>query len=155
MSNVEVGASLELCSCPWKLCEPWLQKLFNKNNYPLVQIHCIIKIMCQDLPLGCLNCLFGVCCAKTETFAVVFEFLYFTGTWKNSEIFIQYCYAIFLVFSYFFRIFGVTEVYVSSASLQTVLFSQIAVIVSLFAYVWNLVEPHWLGSHRIVIAYSG
>ena len=22
-----------------------------------VQIHCIIKIMCQDLPLGCLQCL--------------------------------------------------------------------------------------------------
>ena len=41
--------------------------------------------MCQDLPLGCLNCLFGVCCAKTETFAVVFEFSYFTGTWKVYE----------------------------------------------------------------------
>jgi len=46
--------------------------------------------MCQDLPLGCLNCLFGVCCEKTETFAVVFEFLYFTGMHKNSEIFTQY-----------------------------------------------------------------
>ena len=54
-----------------------LQKLFNKNNYPLVQIHCIIKIMCQDLPLGCLNCLFGVCGAKTETFAVVREITFF------------------------------------------------------------------------------
>ena len=62
------------------------QKLFNKNNYPLVQIHCIIKIMCQDLPLGCLNCLFGVCGANTETFSVVREFTFFTGTCKNSEI---------------------------------------------------------------------
>jgi len=45
-----------------------------KNNYSLVQIHCIIKIMCQDLPLGCLNCFFGMCCAEIETFDVVFEF---------------------------------------------------------------------------------
>ena len=57
--------------------------------------------MCQDLPLGCLNCLFGVCCAKTETFAVVFEFPYFTGTCKNSEIFTQYFYANFLFFPNF------------------------------------------------------
>ena len=48
--------------------------------------------MCQDLPLGCLNCLFGVCDAKTETFPVVFEFTYFTGTWENSEIFTLYSY---------------------------------------------------------------
>ena len=41
--------------------------------------------MCQDLPLGCLNCLFGVCSAKTETFAVVFEFTYFTGGAKNLK----------------------------------------------------------------------
>jgi hypothetical protein len=73
----------------------------HKNNYPLVQILCIIKIMCQDLPLGCLNCLFGVCGAKTETFAVVREFTFFTGTCKNSEIFTQYCYEFF----YFFLIF--------------------------------------------------
>ena len=52
----------------------------HKNNYPLVQIHCIIKIMCQDLPLGCLHYKFDMCCAETETFAVVFEFSYFTGT---------------------------------------------------------------------------
>jgi hypothetical protein len=68
-------------------------KVSRKNNYPLVQIHCIIKIMCQDLPLGCLNCLFGVCCAKIEIFSVVFKFLYFTGTCKKFEIFTQYFYA--------------------------------------------------------------
>jgi hypothetical protein len=33
-----------------------------------------------------------MCGAKTETFPVVFEFTYFTGTWKNSEIFTQYFY---------------------------------------------------------------
>ena len=70
-STVEVGELLELCSCPWKLCEPWLQKHFNKYNYPLVQILCTIKIMCQDLPLGWLDCLFGLCSAKTKTLAVV------------------------------------------------------------------------------------
>ena len=70
----------------------FFMEVSHKNNYTLAQIHCIIKIMCQDLPLGCLNCLFGVCCEKTETFAVVFEFLYFTGTCKNSESFVQYFY---------------------------------------------------------------
>jgi hypothetical protein len=57
--------------------------------------------MCQDLPLGCLNSLFGVCSAKTETFALASEFLYFTGTCKNSEIFTQYLYANFLFFPRF------------------------------------------------------
>ena len=90
------GSSLNFVHAHGNFANLELQKLFNKNNYPLVQIHCIIKIMCQDLPLGCLNCLFGVCCEKIETFAVVFEFLYFTGTCKNSEIFTQYCYANFL-----------------------------------------------------------
>ena len=66
-SIVEVGASLELCSCSWKLCESCLQKLFNKNNYPLVQFHCIIKIMCQGLPLGCLQCLL-VCAVQDRNF---------------------------------------------------------------------------------------
>ena len=49
----------------------------------------------QQLPLGCLNCMFDVCCVKTETFDVVFEFSYFTGTWKVSEIFTQYCHVKF------------------------------------------------------------
>ena len=57
--------------------------------------------MCQDFPLGCLNCLFDVCCAKIETFSVVFEFSYFTGACKNSEIFTQYLYANFLFFPNF------------------------------------------------------
>ena len=57
--------------------------------------------MCQDLPLGCLHCLFGVCCEKTEKNSVVFEFLYFTGTCKNSEIFTRYCYENWLFFPNF------------------------------------------------------
>ena len=32
---VEVGASLELCSCSWQLCESWLQKIFKKIIIPL------------------------------------------------------------------------------------------------------------------------
>ena len=35
--------------------------------------------MCQGLPLGCLQCLFGMCGAKTETSVVVREFTFFTG----------------------------------------------------------------------------
>ena len=57
--------------------------------------------MCQDLPLGRLNCLFGMCSAKTETFAVVREFTSFTGTCKNSENFTLYCYVNFLCFTHF------------------------------------------------------
>ena len=45
-----------------------LPKLFNKNNYPLVQFHCIIKIMCQGLPLGCLQCLL-VCTVQDRNFS--------------------------------------------------------------------------------------
>ena len=59
-STIEVGELLELCSCSRKLCESLLQKLFNKNNYPLVKFHCIIKIMCQGLPLGRLHLLDGL-----------------------------------------------------------------------------------------------
>ena len=104
-STIKVGASLELCSCPWKLCEPWLQKILNKNNYPLVQIHCIIKIMCQDLPLGCLNCLFGVCSAKTKTFAVVFEFIFLLERAKILNFFHNTAlnfFSFFLIFQKFF-----------------------------------------------------
>ena len=75
-SIVEVGASLELCSCSRKLCESWLQKLFNKNNYPLVQFHCIIKIMCQGLPLGCLQCLL-VCTVQDRNFGCSARFYIF------------------------------------------------------------------------------
>ena len=66
-SIVEVGASLELYSCSRKLCESWLQKLFIKNNYPLVQFHCILKIMCQGFPLGFLQCLL-VCAVQERNF---------------------------------------------------------------------------------------
>ena len=75
-SIVEVGELLELCSCSQKLCEYWLQKIFNKNNYPLVQFHCIIKIMCQDLPLGCLHCLL-VCAMQNRNFGCSARFYIF------------------------------------------------------------------------------
>ena len=90
------GSSLNFVHAHGNFADLESQKLFNKNNYPLVQIHCIIKIMCHDFPLGRLDCLFGMCSAKTETLDVVREFIFFTGMSKVSEIFTQYCYTIFL-----------------------------------------------------------
>ena len=75
-SIVKVGASLELCSCSRKLCESWLQKLFNKNNYPLLQVHCIINIMCQYFPLGCLHFLL-VCAVQNINFGCSARFYIF------------------------------------------------------------------------------
>ena len=57
--------------------------------------------MCQDLPLGCLNCLFGGCCAKTETLAVVFEFLYLL----EREKILKFLHMIDIQISYVFLIF--------------------------------------------------
>ena len=82
----EVRVDLEhLCSCSWKQCRIF-HGSFSVNNYPLVYIHCIIKIMCQGLPLGCLDCLL-VCAVQTETLAVVRDFTFFTGTSNGSETF--------------------------------------------------------------------
>ena len=56
----EVRVDLEhLCSCSRKQCRIF-HGSFSVNNYPLVQFHCIIKIMCQGLPLGCLHLLDGL-----------------------------------------------------------------------------------------------
>ena len=56
----EVRVDLEhLCSCSWKQCRIFHEDS-HKNNYPLVQFHCIMKIMCQGLPLGCLHLLDGL-----------------------------------------------------------------------------------------------
>ena len=90
------GSSLNFVHAHGNFATLELQKLFNRNNHPLVQIHCIIKIMCQDLPLGWLDGLFGLCSAKTETLVVVRDFSFFTGTSNASEISTQYCYPIFL-----------------------------------------------------------
>ena len=86
-----MGASLELCSCSRKLCESWLQKLFNKNNYPLVQFHCIIKIMCQGLPLGCLQCLL-VCAVQDRNFGCSARFYIFYWNVKRLWNFALYLY---------------------------------------------------------------
>ena len=118
-SIVEVGASLELCSCSWKLCESWLQKLFNKNNYPLVEFHCIIKIMCQGLPLGCLRCLL-VCAVQDRNFGCSAWF--FTGTSNGSDSFCTvFLYKLF-IFPNFGRNFQISEVWLMFRLLQTVLF---------------------------------
>jgi hypothetical protein len=73
----------------------------HKNNYSLLQIHCIIKVMCQDLPLGCLNCLFGMCSAKTETFAEVREFTFLL---EHAKI-LKFLYSTAMQIVYFFLIF--------------------------------------------------
>ena len=64
----EVRVDLEhLCSCSWKQCKK-IHVSFSENNYPLVYIHCIIKIMCQALVLGWLDCLFTMCRTKNRNF---------------------------------------------------------------------------------------
>ena len=72
---------------------------------------------------------------KTETLAVVRDFTFFTGMSNGSETFCNVFLYKFFIFPNFFRIFSVTEVWWMFKSLQPVLFSQIAVIASLFAYV--------------------
>ena len=132
-SIVEVGELLELCSCSRKLCESWLQKLFNKNNYHLVQIHCIIKIMCQGFTLGCLQCLL-VCTVQDRNFGCsAWFFIFFTGTLNSSDYFCTvFIYKLF-IFPKFFRIFGVPEVWWMFRLLQTVLFKTDSVFDASFA----------------------
>ena len=104
-SIVEVGEILELCSCSRKLCESWLQKLFNKNNYPLVQFHCIIKIICQGLPLGCLQCLL-VCTVQDRNFGCSARFYIFYWNVKRFWFFLNfflYKLFIFLIVAEFFK----------------------------------------------------
>ena len=83
----EVRVDLEhLCSCSRKQCRIF-HGSFSVNNYPLVYIHCIIKIMCQALVLGWLDCLFTMCRTKTETLAVARDFTFLTGKSNGSETF--------------------------------------------------------------------
>ena len=66
----------------------FFMEVSHKNKYPLIQIHCITKIMCQDLPLGFLDCLFGMCSAKTENLAVV-QFTFFYWNIKSFSNFLH------------------------------------------------------------------
>ena len=120
-SIVEVGELLELCSCSRKLCESWLQKIFIKNNYPIVQFHCIIKIMCQGLPLGCLQCLL-VCTVQDRNFGCSARFYIFN--WNVNWLWFLCTILLYnlFIFPNFGRIFGVPEVWWMFRLLQTVLF---------------------------------
>ena len=91
-----------LCSCSRKQCRTF-HGSFSVNNYPLVYIHCIIKIMCQALDLWWLDCLFTMCRTKTETLAVVHEFIFFTGRSNGSETFFTLLLYNFFKFSYLFH----------------------------------------------------
>ena len=83
----EVRVDLEhLCSCSRKQCRIF-HGSFSVNNYPLVYILCIIKIMCQALVLGWLDFLFTMCRTKTETLLVVHEYKFFTTKSSGSETF--------------------------------------------------------------------
>ena len=120
-SIVEVEELLELCSCSRKICESWLQKLFIKSNYPLVQFHCIIKIMCQGLPLGCLQCLL-VCTVQDRNFdCSVWFYIFFTATSNGSDSFCTVFLYKFFIFPNFGRIFWVPEVWWMFRLLQIVL----------------------------------
>ena len=58
--------------------------------------------MCQDLPLRWLDFLFGMCGVKTETFAVVLNFTFFTGKSNSSETFCTVLlYKLFMLFLLF------------------------------------------------------
>ena len=130
-----MGPSLELCSCSRKLSESWLQKLFNKNNYPLVQFHCIIKIMCQDLPLGYLHCLL-VCAVQDRNFGCSARFYIFYWNAKRFWLFLH-CLAIQIVhFSNFGKNFGVPEVWWMFILLQTVMFKTYSIFDALFCLFW-------------------
>ena len=97
----EVRVDLEhLCLCSWKQCRIFHESLC-VNNYPLVYILSIIKIMCQALVLGWLDCLFTMCSTKIETLAVTLEFIFFTGKSNGSENFWTLLLYKFFKFSYF------------------------------------------------------
>ena len=99
----EVRVDLEhLCSCSRKQCRIF-HGSFSVNNYPLVYIHCIIKIMCQALVLGWLDCLFTMCRTKTETLAVARDFTFLTGRSNRSETFWKLLLYNFFKFSYLFH----------------------------------------------------
>ena len=107
----EVRVDLEhLCSCSWKKCRIF-HGSFSVNNYPLVYIHCIIKIMFQALVLGWLDCLFTMCRTKTETLAVVREFTFFTESQMGLKLFAHYFCTNCSNFHIYFIILGVTEVH--------------------------------------------
>ena len=108
----EVRVDLEhLCSCSRKQCRIF-HGSFSVSNYPLVYIHCIIKIMCQALVLGWLDCLFTLCTTKTETLAVACEFTFFLlESQMGLKLFAHYLCTNFLNFNSFSEFFGVTEVY--------------------------------------------
>ena len=107
----EVRVDLEhLCSCSRKQCRIF-HGSFSVNNYPLVYIHCIIKIMCQALVLGWLDCLFAMCRTKTETLAVVHEFTFLLESQMGLKLFAHYFCNFFSNFKIYFIIIGVTEVY--------------------------------------------
>ena len=101
----EVRVVLEhLCSCSSKQCRIF-HGIFSVNNYPLVYIHCIIKIMCQALVLGWLDCLFTMCSTKTETLVVVREFTFFYWKVKWVWNFLHNTSVQFFKIFIFFRIF--------------------------------------------------
>ena len=102
----EVRVDLEhLCSCSRKQCRIF-HGSFSVNNYPLVYIHCITKIMCQAFVLGWLDCLFTMCKTKTETLAVARDFTFFTGRSNGSETFCKLLMYKFFKLANLFHNFG-------------------------------------------------
>ena len=99
----EVRVDLEHSgSCSQKQCRIF-HGSFSVNNYPLIYIHCIIKIMCQALVLGWLDRLFTMCRTKTETLAVAREFTFFIGKSNGSETFCTLLMYKFFKFSNWFH----------------------------------------------------
>ena len=71
---------------------------------------------------------------KTETLAVVHDFIFLTGTSIGSDSFCTVLVYNLFIFTNFGRMFGVPEVWWMFRLLQTVLFLTDSVFIVLFAY---------------------
>ena len=151
----EVRVELEhFHSCSRKQCRIFHGSLY-LNNYTLVYIHCIIKIMCQVLVLGWLDCLFTMCRTKTETLAVARDFKFFTGRSNGSETFCTLLLYKLFKFSYLFHN---CWSYISLLNFQITTECPVFTDCCYSFIICLCLKSCWASfawGHRIVITYSG
>ena len=97
------GSTLNTCVHAHGNNVEFFMKILTKNNYPLVQFHCIIKNNVPRFAFRMSRLLVGMCSAKTETLAVERR--------KVLKFFALSCYTNCLFCHKFFRSFGVPEVW--------------------------------------------
>ena len=84
--------------------------------------------------------------------AVVHDFTFFTGTSNSSETFCTIFIYKFFIFPKFFRIFGVTEVWLMFRLLQTVLFKTDSVFDASFPCFDETIDFYqWIKTRKIYI----